>query len=113
MDIQHKTNDGYVTLLISGRLDATSAVTAEQQIAGVIDGGASRLLIDLSGLEFISSAGLRVLLVVAKKMARQNGKIALCGLQKAVMDVFEISGFLSIFRITADKVEAVSFFAET
>ena len=111
MDIQRENKGTYSTLLISGRLDATSAPVAEQKINETIDTGVSRLLLNLSGLEFVSSAGLRVLLVTAKKLVRQNGKLALCGLQDGVRTVFEISGFLSIFQVAADEAEAAKFFS--
>ena len=61
---------------------------------------------NLAGLEYVSSAGLRVLLVTAKKLSRQNGKIVLCGLQDTVREVLTISGFLSIFQVAADEAEA-------
>ncbi|MEI8241756.1 MAG: STAS domain-containing protein [bacterium] len=113
MDIQHKNNGVYSTLLLAGRLDATSAAEAEQKIGEIINGGAANLLLDLTKLEFISSAGLRVLLVTAKKLLRQNGKLALCGLQDTVRIVFEVSGFLSIFQIAGDAAEAAKFFEKT
>ena len=68
-------------------------------------------MLNLSALEFVSSAGLRVLLVTAKKLLRQNGTFALCGLQDGVRTVFEISGFLSIFQVAADEAEAAKFFS--
>ena len=106
MDIQSKVGNGFTAIAIKGRLDAVSAAAAEAAINGVIEAGASHLVLNLSGLEYVSSAGLRVLLVTAKKLSRQNGKIVLCGLQDAVREVFAISGFLSIFPVAADEAEA-------
>ena len=106
MEIQSKVGNGFTVLTIKGRLDAVSAAPAEANINEVIDAGATRLVLNLAGLEYVSSAGLRVLLVTAKKLSRQNGKIVLCSLQSTVKEVFEISGFLSIFRVVADEAEA-------
>jgi anti-anti-sigma factor len=74
-----------------------------------MDAGNDRLLIELSQLEYISSAGLRVLLVVAKRIQQKGGKVVLCALVPNVKEVFEISGFSSIFKIF-DTVEDAAVF---
>jgi anti-anti-sigma factor len=106
MEIQAKVGTGFTTLAITGRLDAVTAAAAEADINKTIESGATHLVMNLSGLEYISSAGLRVLLVTAKKLSRQNGKIVLCNMRDAVREVFEISGFLSIFPVAANEEEA-------
>lgn len=106
MNIQSIAGNGFTTLVIAGKLDAVSAAEAETSIDGAIAGGATRLVLNLAGLEYISSAGLRVLLATAKKLSRQNGRIALCGLRQNVREVFEISGLMSIFQIAADEAAA-------
>ncbi|MFA6293700.1 MAG: STAS domain-containing protein [Victivallales bacterium] len=106
MEIQSKVENGFTSLAINGRLDAVTAAAAEADINKVIESGATRLVLNLAGLDYVSSAGLRVLLVTAKKLSRQNGKIVLYGLKDNVREVFSISGFLSIFPIAADETEA-------
>ncbi len=113
MEIQSKSGNGFTSLAIKGRLDAVTAAEAEASINRTIDSGASNIVLDLSGLEYISSAGLRVMLVTAKKMSRQNGKVVLCGLRDNVKEVFSVSGFLSIFPISADEAEAEKSFQKT
>jgi anti-anti-sigma factor len=110
MEIQSKVEKGFTALTIKGRLDAVSAPAAEAGINTAIESGASNLVLNLSGLEYVSSAGLRVLLVTAKKLSRQNGKIILCGLQDTVKEVLTISGFLSIFQVATDEAEAAKSF---
>ena len=88
---------------VEGRLDAVSAPELESQLSTVIDDGQTSLILDLSGLEYISSAGLRVILTTAKKLKTVQGKMALCNLQETVQQIFEISGFCSILTIAADK----------
>ncbi len=110
MEIQSKIGNGFTTLSLKGRLDAVSAAPAEATINKTIESGTSNIVLDLAGLDYISSAGLRVLLVTAKKLSRQNGKVVLCGLQDSVREVFEISGFLSIFPVAADEAEAAKSF---
>ncbi len=100
------TSDGQVTVVtISGRLDATTAPAAESALTTAIDGGAVRMVAHLADMDYISSAGLRVLLATAKALSRKDGRIVLCALQPGVREVFDISGLLSIFAV-ADTVEA-------
>jgi stage II sporulation protein AA (anti-sigma F factor antagonist) len=109
MTIIQKEKNGIMVLSISGRLDAVSAVEADKDFNSVIDDGHENLLIDLARLEYISSAGLRVLLVVAKRIQQGGGKVVLCTLSSNVKEVFEISGFSSIFSIFTTNEEAVEF----
>ena len=91
-----------------GRLDSSTAPPAEENFARVLAGGALHLAIDMSNLEYISSAGLRVLLVVAKKVQQGQGKVVLFGLVRNVREVFSISGFDRIFAIQPDLAAAVA-----
>ena len=109
MTIIQKEKDGIMELTISGRLDAVSAVEADKDFNSIVDDGHEKLLINLTTLDYISSAGLRVLLVVAKRIQQSKGKVVLCSLSENVNEVFEISGFSSIFNIFATSEEAVTF----
>ncbi|WP_176015141.1 STAS domain-containing protein [Victivallis sp. Marseille-Q1083] len=108
MDISLKQADGYDLLCITGRLDAATAGEGERQITE-LTANTSRLLVDMAGLEYISSAGLRVLLIVAKKMGQRGGRLALCALTPGVKEVFDISGFSSIFKIFPTRPEGGAF----
>ncbi|MFO7721862.1 MAG: STAS domain-containing protein [Bacteroidales bacterium] len=92
---------------LSGRIDATNSGELEKALTKSIEGGASKLLIDLENLEYISSSGLRVFLLIAK-MLEKKGKIALCKMQSQVEQIFTISGFNTIFPIFAHREDAVS-----
>lgn len=109
MDISYKKLDGIINLSISGRLDAVTSLEADKMFNEIVTAGNDKLLIELSGLEYISSAGLRVLLVVAKKIQQKGGRIALICMTPNVKEVFEISGFSSIFKIFAAKSDAMEF----
>lgn len=109
MNILQQAQDGIVILNIVGRLDAVSSIDADREFGKVLDAGNDKLLIDLSQLEYISSAGLRVLLVVAKRIQQKGGKVVLCSLLPNVTEVFEISGFSSIFKIFNNTEEAGQF----
>ena len=70
--------------------------------------GATRILLDFTQLDFISSAGLRTLLLAGKKLKKQGGELCLCSLNETVKDVFDISGFSALFKVYADRDEATS-----
>ena len=105
MEISQKEENGIVFIVIKGRLDADSSPEAEEVVKAVLKGQTSRILFDLGAMEYLSSAGLRVLLGAAKEMRRREGKIVLCDLNEFVKEIFEVSGFQSLIPI-ADSVES-------
>ena len=105
MEINHKEENGIVFLAFKGRLDGSSAVEAEETINTIFKGDNNRLLFDFEFLEYLSSAGLRVVLGAAKEIKRRDGKFVLCALNSYVKEVFEVSGFGAIIPI-ADSVDA-------
>ena len=105
MEISQKEENGIVSIAITGRLDADSSMEAEKVVKDALGGETSRLLFDLGELEYLSSAGLRVLLTAAKEMRRRDGKIVLCALNEFVKEIFEVSGFQSLIPIT-ESVES-------
>jgi len=91
---------GHVDLLsLKGKLDAGTAGALEQKLLAAIDAGGNHVLLNCSGVSYVSSAGLRVLLMAAKKLKSTKGQIALAGLQPHIREVFDIAGFSSIFPI--------------
>ena len=107
MEIAETKQNGVVVLSVDGRVDAGNAATLEQKILAVIAAGEKRLVIDCARLEYVSSAGLRVLLVAAKRLAN-SGQLALASLNGQIRDVFDIAGFSSIFQIYRTQTEAVA-----
>ena len=105
MEIIQKEENGIVSIAIKGRLDADSSPEAEKVVKDAIKDQTTRILFNLASLEYLSSAGLRVLLGAAKEMRRRDGKIVLCALNEFVKEIFEVSGFQSLIPIT-DTVES-------
>ncbi len=91
-------------------MNANTSGQAETRIDQLIMGGNKKLIINLDDLNYISSAGLRVLLSANKLMKNKEGEIRLCGLNDTVKEVFEISGFHMIFPIFQSESEALSGF---
>lgn len=98
MTIEKNMQDEKLTLTVSGRLDTTTAPDLEAVMTDSLDGVAD-LTLDLSGLEYISSAGLRVLLAMQKTMNANQGKMRVTGANEVVMEVFEVTGFSDILTI--------------
>lgn len=94
---------------LNGKLDAGSSAEAETSLFDAIAKGNGKLALDLTGLEYVSSAGLRVMLVAAKRIQQRGGKLALYGLNGNVREVFDISGFTAVFKIFQDEAAASGF----
>ena len=107
MDISEDRKADALILALSGKLDATTAKTFEEKILAVIDSGTQRLVLDLSQLEYVSSSGLRVLLLAAKRLRGTDGKIVLCALKDQIRQVFDLAGFSSILPIYGSRDEAI------
>jgi len=107
MEIAENKVENQIVVSLGGRIDSTAAVEFEEKLIQTIDGGARIMIVDFQKVLFISSAGLRVLLLAAKKVKPYGGKILLCGMSKDVKEVFDISGFSSIFEIHEDAEKAV------
>ena len=95
-DFELGTKDGIQELALKGRLDSATFIALEKTIGGLFESANDRVLIDFSALNYISSAGLRLILVAAKRARQVGGRLILCGLTPSVREVFEISGFLKI-----------------
>ena len=97
MTIEKKINNDAVTLIVSGRLDTQTAPELENELDSVL-AGLKELTFDFSNLEYVSSAGLRVILKAQKAMNAQ-GSMKLTGVNDSIMEVFDITGFLDILTI--------------
>lgn len=105
--IETKANSATVLTLV-GRLDGLSSPGVEQKIDALLAAGARALVLDLARLDYVSSAGLRVFLVAAKKSKAAGGKIAFAALTPVVREVFELSGFLNVLDVKATVAEATA-----
>ena len=97
MTIEKKINAESATLIVSGRLDTQTAPELEAELDSVLS-GTKELTFDMTNLEYVSSAGLRVILKAQKAMNAQ-GSMKLTGVNDSIMEVFDITGFLDILTI--------------
>lgn len=98
MQIEVNMNGSALVAAVAGRVDTISAPELEKGLAGILDQAEKRLILDFSGVEYISSAGLRVILGTAKTLKAKGGEVRLAACVGSVKKVFQVSGFFSIFK---------------
>jgi anti-anti-sigma factor len=108
MEIREDRQDGVTIVAPMGRVDSTSSGALEQRLVALVGAGERRLVVDFGGVEYISSAGLRVMLALAKKTRDNRGALALCALGDSVREVFSLAGFLPLFAIEPERTAAVA-----
>lgn len=110
MDIEvAEERDGEALVLLPvGRLDSANARSFESIVMARVDAGERRLLVDFNRLQFISSSGMRVLLMAAKKLQSSDGRLVLCGMPEHIHEVFRISGFDQIIPIRDTREAALA-----
>jgi anti-anti-sigma factor len=108
MEIKEEQRGKVKIVGLRGRLDAISSPTVEKQLLALINQGQTWLVLDFSELTYMSSLGLRVLMVVAKNIKTLNGKLALAGLNDHIYEIFKIARFTNIFCIYPSCDEAVA-----
>ena len=107
MEITQAKQNDIVILKLKGRLDTLSSSSLEKKLLDLSEQNENELIIDFSQLDFISSSGLRVLLMAGKKLKSVKGKIAFCTLKDHVKEVFDIAGFTILFHMFPSQEEAM------
>lgn len=107
MEIREEQAGEAVVLVPLARVDSSTAKAFEARVLAAVNAGAPKILIDFAELDYISSAGLRVVLVGAK-MTRGGRKFALCGMKPNIREIFDVSGFAKILAIYSDRAAALS-----
>ena len=110
IDIKLEKKQDVLVIRLLGRLDAITAGEAEKRILITIDNGEKNLLLDFQHVEYISSAGMRVLLSIAKRLRGLSGKLVLCSINTRVMDILKMSGFDHVIDLQQDEHEALTKF---
>ena len=95
---------------IAGNLDTQTSPVTEEQLTQLIEDGATKILLDFEKLNYISSSGLRVLLVAHKRLEGNSGQVRICNPNTMVREVFDTSGFSEIFSVYGSQAEALDGF---
>lgn len=106
MDISTRMQREVTIVAFAGSLDSNTSPQAQQAVDDTLKGGATKVVIDCTSLDYISSAGLRVLLGAAKKLSGSGG-LRLFALNQSVREVFDISGFSKILAVFNTEAEAL------
>ena len=110
MQLTATPSEGVTVIKIEGNLDTQTSPEAQEELDRIVEDGARKLLIDFADLAYISSAGLRILLATAKKLTTEQGEMRMCNMNDVVKEVFEVSGFSTIFKVFPTDTEAMSGF---
>jgi anti-anti-sigma factor len=107
VSIKEEAKGDVLILRMSGRLDAVSSPTAERKVFDHINEGQYKLLFDFSGIDYLSSAGMRMLLSVTKKLKSLSGKLVLFSVTTNVMDILKMSGFDHVLEIVQTEEDGL------
>ncbi|MFJ1302022.1 anti-anti-sigma factor [Bordetella genomosp. 5] len=102
-----KSGDVFV-VAPEGQINSANAAAVEADLLAHVEKGERKIALDMSRVDYISSAGLRVVLVLAKRLKQGAGTLVLCGLQPHVREVFDISGFLAILNVADTRADALA-----
>jgi anti-anti-sigma factor len=108
MEIQERQVDGITIVSLKGSIDAMTAPKITEFIQGKVSNGNIKLVADFSGVDYTSSAGLRVLLGAVKETRSQGGDMRLAGVQPDVLKVLNLSGFTNILKMFDNADAAVA-----
>src|SRR5262245_46971048 len=108
MELRHEDAGTVAVVAVVGRIDSNTSPELARALAGAIAAGKARLVLDLTATQYLSSAGLRILLLTAKQIENASGRFVLHGLSDRVRDVLDLSGFLPDLRVCGDRTEAVA-----
>ena len=108
MEIKTEEKDGFIVLGVSGRMDAMTSGPFLEKCTEIVDAGGTKVVVDMSGLEYVSSAGLRSFLAFAKALRANKGVLRFSGLSGMVEEVFTVSGFSRMFDVLPTVDEAIA-----
>jgi anti-anti-sigma factor len=108
MEVSCENRENTVVVTVKGRIDAVTAPEFERECVQSIEQGERSIVVDLSQLEYISSAGLRSILVVFKKLKAVDGRIAFSGARDMVLRVLSLANFTSMFPVYDSLDEALA-----
>ena len=110
MDVAMERQDDILSVLVSGRIDGSNVMQFEETVTTAVEDGDRAVMMDFEKLSYISSAGLRAVLLIAKNLMGRDTNFALCAMPKQIRDVFEVSGFDKFISIHPSRAEALSSF---
>lgn len=108
MAMNQENENGVTILAIDGNLDAEGTQAMEEKVLALLESGETKLLFDFSGLDYINSSGLRVLVLAYQRLKKASGTVAICGVKDYIQEVFEVSGYDKIFPLYTVRADALA-----
>ncbi len=108
LKVQGEQKAGALVAKTGGRVDGSNAREFQTALESLLTDDVTALVLDLEDLSYISSAGLRVILLIARQMQGKSGKFAVCSLSDSINEVFQISGFDKIISLHSAQSDALS-----
>jgi anti-anti-sigma factor len=108
VEITEIKSGAVTTVALKGRIDSTTAGPLKERLSRLAESVPAKLVIDFRDVAYISSAGFRTLLIVAKKTEDASGALALCGISSEVRRLFEIAAFTDLFLILPNREDAIA-----
>lgn len=110
IDINYKEVDDFWEVSLTGSLDTETAPELEEDLAQIFDSDNNKLIFNMTGVDYVSSAGIRIIAMASRKMTEKSGAVAMTGLQPQIKKVFDIVKALPSFGIFKDEAEADDYF---
>ena len=110
LDLDDREENGVTVVDIEGKMTTTTSPEADSSLKDLLADEVSQLLLNLEGVDFIASTGLRVILATGKKLMATGGRLAICSLNPTVADVFRMSGFSQMFDVFDTEAEGLDSF---
>ncbi|HAO32839.1 MAG TPA: anti-anti-sigma factor [Candidatus Competibacteraceae bacterium] len=107
MEISEERHDGIVVVTPKGRIDSNTSASLERKLLALLEPAGRGVVIDFAAVDYISSAGLRVVLVLAKRLRGGKAALVLCQLNSLIQEVFTMSGFDKVLNIVPTRAEAL------
>jgi anti-sigma B factor antagonist len=108
MDLSQQDVGGVTVVQVKGRIDSTTAPALGDRLRANLAAPEVRVVLDLGALDYISSAGFRVLLLAAKRADEAGSRLVLCGISGKVSQLFDLGGFLDLFTIVGSRDEGIA-----
>lgn len=110
LDLSDRDVDGVTVVDLEGKLNTGTSPDADAYLSELVSAGSTKLLLNMKGVDYISSSGLRVMLATGKKLGGSDGKLVFCNLNPSVGEVFRVSGFSTMFSVFDSEQEALGSF---
>ncbi len=111
LELQTSQEAGVAVVAAIGSIDSKTAPELEKALVKLLAEKKREVVIDLSRLDYVASAGLRIFVMIGKRLQAEGGRLALCSVNPSVMKVLEVSGFVALFAIRPSRQEAIEWLA--